>query len=480
LVGGWDYNVAWIYSQNTVKNSTSGNVSARRLIDAMRTGLVNPFGPSGPEGEALLAGAAWSGELFHDKAITSSLEAKASKEIYQLPAGPLAVAVGVEARREELDMIFSPEATSGDILNLPQAQSTTGSRTVGAVCAELNVPIATGLEAQLAVRYDHYSDFGGTTNPKVAVRWQPNPAWLVRASYGAGIRAPTLPDLWTPVSPRFTIAVKDPRRCLTGAEPDCNQVFRADTGGDAGLQPEKSRQWNVGVVWEPVPGYSIGIDYWKIDKTNTIGALTDQQIFTNFDLFEATHIVRTSAAPGSTLPGPIEKVIEITENLGDLWTSGIDVDLNLRGPVTSFGRLSFNLNGTYVDKWQQQLDGVHYVEAVGRSVVGAIPRWRHYATLYWNYGLWSATLAQVYSSGYTEVNPSQQRNERRVGAYDIWNLQGTYSGFKNTMLMLGIKNLFDRAPPFSNQNAQGLVMFDPRYADPRGRLFYAQIAVSFK
>ena len=139
---------------------------------------------------------------------------------------------------------------------------------------------------------------------------------------------------------------------------DCAWAFRTVTGADPNLQPEKSKQWNLGVVWEPVPGYSIGVDYWKINKTNTIGALTDRQIFTNFDLFEATHIVRSTAAPGSPLPGPIEKVIEITENLGELWTSGIDVDLNLRGPATSFGRLSFNLNGTYVDKWQQQLDGV--------------------------------------------------------------------------------------------------------------------------
>jgi iron complex outermembrane receptor protein len=227
-------------------------------------------------------------------------------------------------------------------------------------------------------------------------------------------------------------------------------------------------------------GYSIGVDYWRINKSNAIGALTDRQIFTNFDLFEATHIVRSPAVPGSPLPGPIERVIEITENLGDLWTSGIDVDLNLRGPATSFGRVSFNLNGTYINKWQQQLDGVHYVVAVGRSIVGAVPRWRHYATLYWNYGPWTATLAQAYSSGYTEVNPTTPFNERKVGTYDIWNLQGTYSGVENTTVTIGIKNLFDRAPPFSNQNEHGLVMFDPRYADPRGRTFYAQIAVSFK
>ena len=480
-VGGWNYNAAFIYSQDTVNNSGSGNVSARRLIDALATGLVNPFGPSGPEGDALLAGTTWSGEFFHSKAVTSSLELKVSKEIHRLPAGAVAVALGAEARREELDIVWSQEATSGDILNLPQGKSTTGSRTVEALFAELNAPIAAGLEAHFAVRYDHYSDFGGTTNPKVAVRWQPNAAWLVRASYGTGFRAPTLPDLWTPESLAYTTAQKDPRRCITGKEPDCRAIFRAVTGGDPNLRPERSRQWNVGVVWEPVSGYSIGVDYWKINKTNTIGALTDLQIFTNFDLFEATHVVRGSAAPGSPLRGPIENVIEITENLGDLWTSGVDVDLNVRGTATSFGRLGFNLNGTYVDKWQQQLDGVHYIAAVGRSIIiGAVPRWRHYATLYWNYGPWSATLAQVYSSGYTEVNPAPPHNERKVGAYDIWNLQGSYSGFQNMVLTLGIKNLFDRTPPFSNQNTQGLVMFDPRYADPRGRLFYALVALSFR
>jgi iron complex outermembrane receptor protein len=479
-VAGWNYDVALIYSRNTVKNSSSGNVSAQRLIDATRTGLVNPFGPSGPEGDALLTGTVWSGELFHDESTTSSLEAKASKQVYVLPAGPLAVAVGAEARREALDIVFSPEATSGDILNLPQSQSTAGSRTVGAVFAELNVPIAKAFEAQLAVRYDHYSDFGGTTNPKVAVRWQPTRAWLVRASYGIGFRAPTLPDLWVPVSPGFTTAQRDPRRCLNPPNPteDCRGVFRTARGGDPDLQPERSRQWNLGVIWEPVSGHSLGVDYWRIDKTKTIGALTDDQIFSELGLFEATHIVRGPAS--TTLPGPITQVIEVTENLGDLRTSGIDVDLTLRAPTTSLGRVGFNVNGTYINEWEQQLDGVHYVAAVGRSVVGAVPRWRHHATLHWNRGPWTATLAQVYSSGYTEINPNPPRNERKVGTYDVWSLQGTYSGLKNTVLTVGIKNLFDRAPPFSNQTAQGLVMFDPRYADPRGRLFYAQVAVSFK
>jgi iron complex outermembrane recepter protein len=483
ITAGWNYDVAWIYSENRQQSFlVSGALSEQRLIDAMATGLVNPFGPSGPEGDALLARASVSGETFSNKAVTDSFEAKASREIYDLPAGAVAFALGVEARREQLDILWSPELSSADTLGSVQARSTSGSRSVDAIFAELDVPIAQGVEAQLAVRYDRYSDFGGTTNPKVAVRWQSDKAWLVRTSYGTGFRAPTLPDLFTPDSQRVSRPQNDRRRCpLTHLPSDCNASFRVVYGGDPDLQPEKSKQWNLGVVWAPVSGFSVGVDYWSIRKTDTIGALTDDQIFTNFDLYEQTHIVRGAPDPAfPVLPGPIDYVIERSENLGELRTSGIDVDLACRGPVTSIGRFGASLNGTYVAEWQQQLDGVHYIAAVGRNVVGAVPRWRHYATLNWSYGLWGATLAQVFSAGYTEVNSAQPFNERKVGAYDVWNLQGTYGGFRNTMVTLGIKNLFDRAPPFSNQTALGLVMFDPRYADPRGRMFYAQLAFAFK
>jgi len=162
LISGWNYNAAWIYSDNTQKHTgINGFVSEQRLIDAMATGLINPFGPSGPEGDALLASTeAPSGEAFRNKAISRSFEAKASREIYELPSGPVALAVGAESRREELDIVWSAAAISGDILGSTQAQSVSGSRSAEAVFAELNVPVARGLEAQLAARYDHYSDFG--------------------------------------------------------------------------------------------------------------------------------------------------------------------------------------------------------------------------------------------------------------------------------------------------------------------------------
>ncbi len=71
----------------------------------------------------------------------------------------------------------------------------TGDRTVFSLFGELSIPIIKNLDAQVAVRWDDYSDFGSNVSPKVGLRWQPTSALLVRGSYGQGFRAPTIPDL---------------------------------------------------------------------------------------------------------------------------------------------------------------------------------------------------------------------------------------------------------------------------------------------
>jgi iron complex outermembrane recepter protein len=275
-------------------------------------------------------------------------------------------------------------------------------------------------------------------------------------------------------------------RCpTTGLPDDCNTNFRLLTGGDPKLKPEKSRQFNAGVVWAPLTGVSLGADYWNISKTKTIGPLSSDDVFNNFSRYGMTNIIRGPVDPAfPTLPGPIRHVLAPTANRGDLRTSGIDVDLSYRGPATSTGRFGFNLNGTYIINWEEQLDGVNNVSGLGGIVdpyiVGAIPRWRHYATLIWNSGPWSATLAQNFTLGYTDGARNPAGNLRRVGSYELWNVQGTCACFKNTSIVLGIKNLFDRAPPFSNQTAFMQTGYNPQYGDPRGRMFYARLTLAFQ
>ncbi len=491
LIADWNYVSSLTYSRNDESDSfTSGYVSAQRLIAAMATGLINPFGASGPEGTALLNSTQVTGNVHFATGTTVDAEIQTSKELFTLPGGPFAIALGAEARREKLDNEFTPVVTSGDVLGFNVAQQTvSGSRSAQALYAEASVPFAQGFEAQVAARYDHYSDFGGTVNPKIALRWQPMKTLLLRTSWGTGFRAPALYDLFTPQSATLIGIYEDTVRCpVTGAFTDCNGLFKAVTGGNPNLKPETSEQFNAGLVWEPLMGLSFTVDYWKINKANVISAPDQDAIFNNLSFYGPTNIVRGPVDPAyPNLPGPIQTVLLLNQNMGDLRTSGIDVDVEWHSQATSIGRFSFGSDGTYLIDWKIEPDGLNYVTGVGQNCgdcPGPLPRWKNYATLGWQYSSWGATLAQTYQSGYEDANLFRPALEttppRRVSSYEVWDVQGRFTGFRNTTVVLGIKNLMDRAPPFTNQPFSPQVGYDPMYADPRGRAYYARLTFSFK
>ena len=101
------------------------------------------------------------------------------------------------------------------------------------------------------------------------MRWQPMRQLLVRGSWGTGFLAPTLYQLWNPATPGLSQAgLSDPLRCpdpnnpASANNPDCNTQYTVTFGGNPVLKPQKATQTTVGVVWEPVNGSSVGVD-WK-------------------------------------------------------------------------------------------------------------------------------------------------------------------------------------------------------------------------
>ena len=116
-----------------------------------------------------------------------------------LPAGPMSLAVGFQYQEQKYNDKPSPILSSADIIGGGGEQPpVAGDRDVFSLFGELSIPIIKNLDAQVAVRWDDYSDFGSNVSPKVGIRWQPSSALLVRASYGQGFRAPTIPDLVSP------------------------------------------------------------------------------------------------------------------------------------------------------------------------------------------------------------------------------------------------------------------------------------------
>jgi iron complex outermembrane receptor protein len=83
-------------------------------------------------------------------------------------------------------------------------------------------------------------------------------------------------------------------------------------------------------------------------------------------------------------------------------------------------------------------------------------------------------------SQYIDVNPDVDGNLRRVGSQSTWDLQGSYTGFKNLTLTLGVKNLMDTNPPFTNSNLAFQAGYDPSNYDARARFVYGSVRYAFK
>jgi iron complex outermembrane recepter protein len=494
-VRAWDYTLALQWVSNQERSYLNGGyISDQRFNTLLHSGIVNPFGPNTDTVVESMRATQITGLANDNRASNYGVDFKASRNVLDLPAGPVALALGVEGRRESLRQTNSDFVIEGDVIGNAQVPSLTGTyRTVWAAFGEVNIPIVKSLEANVAVRHDHYGDFGSTTNPKVAVRWQPSQNLLLRAAYGTGFRAPTLSDLFQPPGMEFADSPDDPIRCpITRADSDCRATsnypipYRAHTGGNPLLEPETSRQWSAGVVWQPAPQFSASADYYRVELRNLISFAPSSTVFDNFAALGSTQVVRKPPDVSyPDLPGQIDYVIEQPINLGTLHTSGVDIELKYRSPVASIGRFTAGLAGTYViDYALTDLNSQEFPASVGsRGPIGAISRWRHYATLDWTLGPWGATLANTFQNGYVEpfsMSDPTGCSVRRVGNYSVWDVQGRYTGMKNTTLTAGIRNLMDAAPPQSNQFGAFQVNYDPSYANPLGRTFYGAIRYAFQ
>src|SRR4029453_13909469 len=117
-------------------------------------------------------------------------------------------------------------------------------RTGGAAYAELALPLAPTLEATLAARWDHYSDFGSTVNPKAGLKWKVASGVALRATYATPFRAPPLSETPQGQQPGFPIG-RDPVTCPVPdpANPNCELFVQASSTGNPALKPE--RAWST-------------------------------------------------------------------------------------------------------------------------------------------------------------------------------------------------------------------------------------------
>jgi iron complex outermembrane recepter protein len=500
---GWDFDTSYLYSETKLSERVNnGYPSLLAILPLLNSGTVNLFGDNTPDVQAQLDATQFHGDAFSTKTSIDSFAAKASREIWDLPAGPLALALGGEFRQEKFTINPSAPIESGDISGYGNNFfAVDKKRHVTAFFGELNIPIVKTLEGNVAVRYDDYQGTGSKTTPKFSLRWQPVQQILLRGAYGKGFRAPSLTELFSPQTQGPSApGLNDPLRCgktLANGEvnqdpKDCLTQFPITLGGNPNLKPEESDNTTIGVVLEPVKNVSLALDAFKIKLTNPIiFGVEPSDILADLDKFAA---LVTRGPPDQGLPGHIININQVNLNLGEQKVRGLDVDLRVNIPTEGWGTFKLGLTGTYFDQYEiQNLDGSFSsingkVTGIANGAGGVIPRWKHYATAEWVYGPWDALIAQNYQLHYQDIagtfeDPTDPAFvARRVGSYETYDIQGSYSGFKNVKLTVGAHNIFDRAPPYSNAGGQNFFQagYDPGYSDPRGRFWYGTVTVTFK
>ena len=408
----WDFDGSAFYSEGkTTESLNSGFADYTKLLPLLNSGTINLFGARSPEGQSALDATVLSGQVSSATSKAYGVGAKASGDVWKLPAGEMALAVGFDYRKEELDQTYVPALASGDITGYGgNLIGFDASRNVFGLYGEVNIPIVKTLEGDVAVRYDHYSDFGSTTNPKVSLRWQPMQQVLFRGSYNTGFAAPTLYELNAPQTFGVTAVANDPVRCpTTGLDSDCSHQFGIAFGGSQQLQPQTSKQWGFGTVLEPLPGLSASFDYFRIQLQNQItqGIAPYTTMLNNQDTYNSV-IVRGPQTPGfPDLPGPILQFPQQYANTGHTTVVGWDIDLRYRTPVSWIGRFTFNVSGTYYTNYKQQQPDGSWGDFVANmyasDVSGVIPRYKQYATVTWDQGPWSATLGNQFQTSYTDT-----------------------------------------------------------------------------
>lgn len=491
LYSGWDYRLGASYNENKIIENVEGYSNGVMITTAMRNGVLNPFGPQDAAGAALIEAAKLGGNLQNHTGKVVTIDARAGRELgdWMRSGRQVALAVGAEVRTEDFVSAANPPVAELLVASTgvdPNSRAE-GKRDVTALYAELNVPVIKDLDLTGAVRYDRYSDFGNTFNPKFSVRYKPFDQLLLRASYSTGFRAPSLYELNAAQSYTNTGTVNDPVNCPGGvAKPGkapalyCNVQFQRLTGGNTNLEPEESKNWNIGIVLEPTPGLAVGFDIWSVKLTNAIAALSETTVLGDTATF-GQYIRRNAAGDlstdGSSCPGTACGYLDLRQqNLGDTNTNGVDFSLTFRRNLGGMGSLQLGLNGTYVTKYEyQDFIGGPFNQNVGRYVgTGPIFRIQHAVSAAWSLGDWTMGGVARYKSGYTDQDPVN-----KVTPYQTVDVYVSWMAIKGLNLTFGINNFADTDPPYSNQGEVFQANYDPRFADPTGRKYYMRASYQF-
>ena len=522
-LAGWDFDTAMTTShvtqtdlstklqnvvvKNALLNPTAANVAAARAASpayaALPPGTVYRIGENANLNSAAVYDALLDDKQRTGKSRQTGVDLKVAREIGQLAGGPIGLALGVEARNEANDLPFYDSL--GQYIGLSLTKYG-GKRDIYATFAEVLLPVMKQLEVNAALRYDHYSDAGNSTTPKLGIKWTPTKEVALRGTISKGFRAPSSTENSADAVAAFGgPTVNDEVRCaalVAGGqlEPDVSNNCRGLAltfvqRGNPALKPEKSTSTTLGVVWDITPKTSMTLDAWQIKRTG-LPVTEDAQAAINAGRY--TRDPTTALVPGD--PGGILSAFVVFQNSDESLTRGIDLEAKHRIDLSGgMGKVTMGATWTHLmtQRVTTSTGVVHdYAGTHGNcditNCIGS-PKNKISFSATWDMGQWRLgtnvnfrgsmknTLEQTEFDLSGNVVPATCAQSLLNGAdfpagcklkaFTTVDMSGAWKFGKNTELFGSIANLFDSKPP-ADFETYGAIGYNPLdYSGAIGRFF---------
>ena len=518
----WDASFDYGHSHRVQTNYNEVNVPA---FQAAIDGGANIFNQADPAVTALLRKGV-DAPVYTMTNTMKQVQANASGELWDLPAGAMQLSVGALYRKTSMnynvtsDAILDPVTGTCTVLQEACGSPGGGSDKAKELYAETLIPLLSGqpwaysLNVDLGVRYSNYDTSGSTTNGKFAIEYRPIADLLVRGTVSQVFRAPNMDELYdgrTIAGPNLT----DPCVGLTSAQlaqhAAACQFVPPNWGGNplgqvtgyysgaaaigSKLKPEQGKSIDLGFVYSPswLTGLSTSVDFWHIYLSDMLTPVTAQTVvnscFANSGSPYCSYINRYNNT--NQLAGAVNFINTPVVNLGNLSTSGVDFTLNYAIPHFDVGgvdpgNFKAGVNTTYISTYKNDATpgqpGAQSIEYAGTYSLqfGNIARWRGSLTLNWSLGNWSAQWQTRYIHNLTNLNANLDTGASApMGAVLYHSIQAGYEIPKiHTRLDVGIDNLSDRVPPLSFQNGSNYNVDTATY-DTIGRYYWARATIKF-
>lgn len=513
LGGGWQTNLMMNYGVG--KSEFLGQqLNGSPIQSAITAGTFNPFNLSAPGNAAVLATA--TDNFAYGRATHQMMNARvvADGPLFELPAGAVRVGVGAEYYWEKYVGNNNRSLTAAGIAALADRAK---SRSVKSFFGEVNVPIfgdGSGpfhsMSISAAGRYDDYSDFGSTFNPKLGATIEPVEWLKLRGNWGKSFQAPGISDIALGGAPSFSVLslatrpFSDPNR--PPPADGSRAIFLTLGGTITPLQPQKATTWTLGFDIKPpvLDGFSAGLTYYNIDFTGVISLppiftptvyyrdFSDKNVvFTQGDA--AMQTFYNQLAQGATnkadtdaqiaAAGGFSRIYGVldarTQNLARIKTSGLDFYARYF-QETGFGAVFGDFTGSYILNFQQQSSPTAVlVDTLALDTT----RFRFVGSVGADVGNLRTQVTWNHSGGYAIIPNATNLQQNRIGSYNVFNLfmqykvPGDSTLAKDLVLTLNVDNIFDKDPPLLR--GAGSSLFGVANGFTLGRLFRLGLSKKF-